>query len=136
MTVIDSSAAIDYLLDSGVSEQVAAVLDESPAPSAPDVMVFEVFAVLRRHELRGAIASEHAVSALLDLEDLPIEWFASMQLRDRAWSLRANLSPADALFAALAAELGERLVTKDAALAAAASRFAGVEVQHLRDPSP
>jgi predicted nucleic acid-binding protein len=59
-----------------------------------------------------------------------------MRLRDRAWSLRANLSPADALFAALAAELGERLVTKDAALAAAASRFAGVEVQHLRDPSP
>ncbi len=134
MTVIDSSAVIDYLLGEGVVDQVAAVLQESPAPSAPDVMVFEVLAVLRRHALRGAIAEHRAAAALLDFGELPIEWFASMPLRQHAWSLRANLGPADALFVALAALLGEPLLTKDAGLAQAASRFAGVEARHLGAP--
>ncbi len=131
MTVIDTSAAVDYLLGTGVCERVAEVLIESPSPSAPDVMVFEVFSVLRRHAQRGTTTPDRARAALDDLGEMSVAWFSSMLLRERAWSLRENLAPGDALFAALAAELDEPLVTKDAAMAAAASRHAGVGVQLL-----
>ena len=134
MSVLDTSAAVDYLLDIGVGERVGRLLVERPGPSAPDVMVFEVLAVLRRLALHGAIAGERAEDALRDLEAMPIDWFPIMPLRLRAFEMRANLGPADALFVALAESLGERLVTKDAALAAAAT-VRGVDVEHLRTVS-
>lgn len=130
MSVLDTSATVDYLLGTGVSERVASLLAESPAPAAPDVMVVEVLAVLRRQALQGVLAAGRAAVALRDLEDMPIDWFPSMPLRSRAFELRANLGPADALFVALAESLDERLVTKDAGLAAAAA-LGGIEVQHL-----
>jgi predicted nucleic acid-binding protein len=135
VSVLDTSAAVDYLLGRGAAREVSVLLREPGGVAAPDVMVFEVLAVLRRHALRGAIDDRRAGEALADLEAMPVEWFRSMTLRERAWALRANMAPADALFVALADVLGERLVTKDAALAANAARSAGVEVQHLSDPS-
>jgi predicted nucleic acid-binding protein len=134
VAVLDTSAAIDYLLDEGVCDEVATALEHVPGPTAPDVMVFEVLAVLRRHTLRGGIDEQRAAAALRDLEDMPIEWFSSMSLRERAWELRDNVGPADALFVALAEQLGERLLTKDAGLAAAVERLGHVEVHHLPDP--
>lgn len=122
MTVIDTSAVVDFLLGTGVAERVQTLMADGGELAAPDVLTFEVLAVLRRETHRGALPEDRAGSAIEDLGDLPIELFASMPLRERAWGLRRNLTAADALFVALAEQLGEPLATKDRALIAAAGK--------------
>jgi predicted nucleic acid-binding protein len=99
--------------------------------AAPDLLVFEVLAVLRRATHRGTVAQNRASRAVEDLEDLPIELFPSLPLRNRAWALRRNLTAADALFAALAEQLDEPLATKDKALAGEIAKHATLSVLEL-----
>lgn len=128
MTVLDTSAVLDLLLADGSADEVRRLLTAQGPAAAPDVLVFEVLAVLRRRVLRGEMTSQRARGALVDLGDLAIELFPGMALRDRAFELRDNFTAADALFAALAERLGEPLATKDAGLAAAVLRHTDVEV--------
>jgi predicted nucleic acid-binding protein len=130
VTVLDTSAVVDVLLGSGAARQATALLDAGPA-AAPDVMTFEVLAVLRRLALRGDAREDRLAGAVADLGDLAIDLYPSLPLRRRAWDLRHNATVADALFVALAESLGEPLATKDAGLAAVAERFADVEVLRL-----
>ncbi len=128
MTVVDSSVLVDLLRRDGVWRQ-ARELFETPAPNAaPDIVVFEVMAALRRDVLRESLSDSRAAGALEDLGDLRIGLFPSMPLRGRAWELRHNLTAADALFTALAERLGEPLATKDRRLAAAAREHTDIEV--------
>lgn len=131
MTVLDTSAVVDYLLGSGAAKQVRELLVQGGQAAAPDVLVFEVLAVLRRQVQRGGLSAERAAGAISDLGDLPIELFPALALRARAWELRDNLTIGDALFAALAEQLGEPLATKDTGLAAAARQQTGVTVLEL-----
>jgi predicted nucleic acid-binding protein len=126
VSVLDTSAAIDFLLGGDTAGAISAELNKGPA-AAPDLLVFEVLAVLRRGVLRGALGADRARVALADLGDIAVELFPTLSLRERAWELRENLTAADALFVALAERLGEPLLTRDQALAAAAGRHAGVE---------
>ena len=128
MTVLDTSAAIDFLLGDGVAGEVGALLEREGVLAAPDLLVFEVLAVLRREVGRGELAGARADGAVEDIGDLPVDLFPGLPLRARAWELRQNLTVADAIFAALAERLGEPLVTKDRGLAAAARAHAGIEV--------
>lgn len=128
MTVLDTSAAVDFLLGAGVAKRVEALMASEGELAAPDLIVFEVLAVLRRATLRGELAEERAAGAVEDLADLPVQLFPSTPLRKRAWALRRNLTAADALFVALAEHLDEPLATKDTALAAAAAKHATIEV--------
>jgi predicted nucleic acid-binding protein len=130
VTVLDTSVAIDYLLGSGVSDQVEALLSRGVA-TAPDLLVFEVLAVLRRAVGRRELTHARAGAALDDLGDMAVDLFPTLSLRSRAWELRRNMTAADALFVALAEALGEPLATKDRALANAASRHTAVEVLAL-----
>jgi len=120
VTVLDTSGAIDYLLGDGAAGEVAELLEEAPGGAAPDLIVFEVLAVLRRDVSRGELSADRAAAAVDDLGDAALEMFPTLALRDRAWDLRANMTAADALFVALAERLDEPLATKDAGLAAAA----------------
>ncbi|HTE62332.1 MAG TPA: type II toxin-antitoxin system VapC family toxin [Solirubrobacteraceae bacterium] len=131
MTVIDTSAVVDFLLGVGVMGRVQQLMEQEGELAAPDLLVFETLAVIRRQSLRGSIAGDRASGAVDDLGDLPVELFPSLPLRRRAWELRSNLTAADALFVALAERLGEPLATKDAALAAAASEHAAIDVLSL-----
>lgn len=131
MTVLDTSAAVDYLLGSGVADRVQSLFASEGQLAAPDLLVFETIAVLRRHAQRGALTAARAAAAIGDLGDLPIELFPSLPLRGRAWELRANLTAADALFVALAECLQEPLATRDAALAGEASKHASLTVLSL-----
>jgi predicted nucleic acid-binding protein len=131
VTVLDTSVVFDFLLGVGVADQVEALLSEEGELAAPDLLVFETVAVLRREALRGSVSEQRAGEAVEDLADLPVELFPSMALRTRAWALRENLTAADALFLALAEQLDEPLVTKDGALARAASRHSTATVKHL-----
>jgi predicted nucleic acid-binding protein len=128
VTVIDTSGVIDFLLGTGVAEQVETLMTGEGELAAPDLLTFEVLAVLRRETLRGTIAESRAASAVEDLGDLPIELFPSLPLRRRAWELRRNLTAADALFVALAEQLEEPLATKDGALIAEVAKHASLTV--------
>lgn len=131
MTVIDTSGVVDFLLGTGAAREVESIMSHEGELAAPDLLVFEVLAVLRRENLRGRLTASRATGAVADLGDVPIELVASLPLRDRAWALRRNLTMADALFVALAEQLGEPLATKDSALAAAALRHTSVPIVPL-----
>ena len=131
MTVLDTSGAIDYLLGDGVAAEVEALLERDGAAAAPDLIVFEVLAVLRRDVQRKELSADRAAAAIADLGDLALDLFPTLALRHRAWELRENMSSADALFVALAELLDESLATKDRGLAAAAESHANVAVTRL-----
>lgn len=95
------------------------------------MLVFEVLAVLRRDVRRHVLGPERARGAIDDLGDLAVEVFSTLPLRRRAWELRETLTAADALFVALAEDLGEPLATRDRALASAARDHARVETLEL-----
>jgi predicted nucleic acid-binding protein len=118
VTVIDTSGVVDFLLGVGVAGHVEKLMEDEGELAAPDLLAFEVLAVLRREAHRGSIADDRAAAAVDDLSDLPIELFPTMPLRQRAWTLRRNLTAADALFVALAEQLDEPFATKDGALVA------------------
>ena len=128
MTVLDSSAAIDYLLADDAATQVAELLTAAGPAAAPDLLVFEVLAVLRREVARGGLSQERAEGAVDDLGDLAVELFPTLPLRDRASELRHNLTVGDALFVALAEWLDEPLATKDRRLATAAREHSRAEI--------
>jgi predicted nucleic acid-binding protein len=121
VTVLDTSALVEYLLGGDGAPAVEAVLDAEGELAGPDLLIFEAIAVLRRLRLRGQISERRARGAVDDLVDVPLELFASLPLRERAWELKDNLSTADALFVALAERLDEPLLTLDAPLVAAGS---------------
>lgn len=126
MTVLDTSGAVDYLLGSGAAAEVEALLTREGTLAAPDLLVFEVLAVLRRMAARGEVPEARARGAVDDLGDVAVELFPMLELRPRVWELRRNITAADALFVALAEALGEPLATKDRGLADAAARHVGV----------
>jgi predicted nucleic acid-binding protein len=121
VTVLDTGVLIEYLLDQPTAPSVEALFDEEGELTAPDIVVFEAVAVLRRLALRRDLSEPMARGALADMADVPIELFPSLALRNRAWELKANLGAADGLFVALAERLNEPLLTKDSGLAAGAS---------------
>lgn len=131
MTVIDASAIVDLLLppDAARRELLISELPEPAVPwLAPDILMFEVFAVLRRHLRRGAISTAAATRGLQRLPRLPIQLIPTASLLGPAWTLRDNFSAADSLYTALALRAAEPLVTTDLRLARAAVA-AGVEVR-------
>lgn len=132
MTVLDTSAVVDFLLGSGVAADVEALMHREGELAAPDLLVFETLAVLRREVFRANVPEHRAAAAVEDLGDLPIELFPALPARRRVWALRHNLTAADATFVALAEQLGEPLATKDVALAEQAEARAGLWVLRLR----
>jgi predicted nucleic acid-binding protein len=128
VTVLDTSAAVDYLLEIGAAGDVDRLIAREGELVAPDVLVFEVLAALRRGALRGDLDEQRAWGAVDDLGDVPLQLMPSLPLRQRAWELRRNLTVADGLFVALAEALNEPLATKDRSLAAAAAVQTDLEV--------
>jgi predicted nucleic acid-binding protein len=128
VTVLDTSAVIDYLLGSGVAARVDTLLSDPVGAAAPELIVFEVVAVLRREIARGGLPEARAATAVDTLGNLALELFPMLPLRRRAFELRHNLTAGDALFVALAEALGEPLATKDRGLARAAAEHSAAEV--------
>ncbi len=129
MTVIDTGGVLEFLLGWGSAGDVERVLTREGELHAPDVIVFELLAALRRQVQRSLLDRERAESALADLEDLQMRLYPSLALRFRAWELRENLAAADGLFVALAEQLREPLATTDRALARACASLDGIETE-------
>lgn len=129
MIVVDASALLEFLLQTSLGVRIEARLfrddDELHAPHLVDV---EVVQGLRRLARTREVSAIRAREAVEDLSDLDLHRHDHLDLLDRVWALRENLSAYDALYIALAEALGATLVTCDAPLAKTPGHRARIEV--------
>jgi predicted nucleic acid-binding protein len=132
MLIVDASAAAELLLGRPAGESVARHLREHAFDlHAPHLLDLEVLSVLRRLVAARELPLARAEEAIEDLLDLPLERYGQHELIPRVWELRANFSPYDAAYVALAdviADDGASLLTADARLARAVAAHTGVRV--------
>lgn len=119
MIVLDSSAAVDYLLERNPeAEWVRERLrDARWRIRVPHLFDVEIASVLRRHVLARELRGEDALARLRLVAQLPARRFPHVQLLDRVWELHPTVTAADACFVALAEALDVPLVTTDRRLA-------------------
>jgi predicted nucleic acid-binding protein len=127
--VLDASAAVEWLL---VRDAATAVADRFTDPDvtvhAPSLLGVEVAAALRGLVLARHTTAARASVALTDLASAGIALHDPTPLLPRAWELRGNLTPYDAVYVALAEVLDAVLVTTDARIARAPGLRAAVDV--------
>ena len=129
MIVLDASAAVEWLLARPDAPAVATrINDPDVALHAPSLLGVEVAAALRGLVRGGHASPERAVTALEDLAAAGIALHDPSPLLPRAWELRDNLTPYDAVYVALAEVLDATLVTADARIARAPGLHAPVDV--------
>ena len=130
MIVVDSSAAVEWLLGLPLADAVADRIVSADALHAPALLDIEVAHVLRRYAAAGEIADRAAERALQALADLDVVRYTHELLLPLVWTLRHNLTAYDAAFVALAAVLEAPLVTLDERIARAPwPRLAGRRVE-------
>jgi predicted nucleic acid-binding protein len=127
--VLDSSAAVHYLVGGREGEWVAEELQAAGEAQAPHVLDVEVVAALRTLASHGSVSPDLAREAIDDLEHMNVVRYPHVPLLPLMWALRENLSAADACFVALAEALASPLVTTDLRLA----RAPGLEIE-VRTP--
>lgn len=129
MIVIDASAVLDLVFN---RHSAAIVRERLLAPReiacAPHLIDAEVVQVLRRYVRTRELDAGRADTALADYLDLPIERYPHELFLPRVWEMKANFTAYDALYVALAEALEAPLLTSDAALGRAASKFVEVVV--------
>jgi predicted nucleic acid-binding protein len=116
--VVDSSVLVDLVVQTERAPAVAQAVGTTDMV-APDVINPEVLSILRRLERTGELAPRRAVQAVDDLMDAPVRRFSTRPLLAEAWTLRANVSAADACYVVLARILRCPLVTADRKLSRA-----------------
>jgi len=127
--VVDASAAVEYLLQTGLGLRVAGMLHGATL-LAPELLDAEVLAVVRREVLAQRLRVERGAEAVADLRAWGVERVAHRELLDAAWALRGHVSAYDALYVAAAHTRGGALVTADGPLARAPAL--GVAVHNVR----
>ncbi|HSL57584.1 MAG TPA: type II toxin-antitoxin system VapC family toxin [Acidimicrobiales bacterium] len=129
MIVVDASVLANALADDGADGRVArARLTTGDELAAPDLVDVETIAVLRKRWLAGDLPARRFSDAIDDLEDLQLTRYPALALVHRAFELRDNVTPYDAVYVALAERLGCTLVTADQRLAAAPGLGCSVDV--------
>jgi predicted nucleic acid-binding protein len=127
--VLDASVLLDVLLRTPrAAFGETRIAAGGSRLQGPQLLDLEVLSTLRRWEIAGRLPPARARLALLRSRRLPVQLYDMRPLVDRVWSLRANLSIADAFYAALAEQLGEPLLTTDERMAHAVRRHTSVEV--------
>jgi predicted nucleic acid-binding protein len=116
--VIDASAVVELLIRSDRAPEIRRTIDGARKVLAPDHLNGETLSALRRLERRG-MSSRRAGEAVIDLEALPVKRVLTSSLLGRAWALRENVKPFDAIYVALAQSLRCPLLTADRRLAGA-----------------
>ena len=87
--------------------------------AAPDLVIVEAAAVLRKRWIAGDMTSDRLDAAIDALVKLPVQHYPTKGLIRRALELKANVTPYDGVYVALAEALSADLVTADRKLAAA-----------------
>jgi len=117
--VLDASAVVALLADSGELGDWVAQAVSGASVAAPELVLFETANILRRHQLAGRLDRSATTLAHEDLLSLPLQLWPYRHLAERVWELRDNLTVFDASYVSLAEFLGARLVTLDIKLARA-----------------
>jgi predicted nucleic acid-binding protein len=129
MIVVDASALLEFLLQTSLGARVEARLfGEEDELHAPHLLDVEIAQGLRRLVRTGEVTSGRAEEAIADLTDLDLHRHAHLDLLDRAWKLRDNISAYDAMYVALAEAIEAPIVTCDSPLAKAPGHRARIEV--------
>lgn len=129
MIVVDASALLEFLLQTSLGARVEARLfGEEDELHAPHLLDVEVAQGLRRLVRTGEVSSGRAEEAIADLTDLDLHRHAHLDLLDRAWKLRDNISAYDAMYVALAEAIEAPIITCDRPLAKAPGHRARIEV--------
>ena len=114
MTVVmDASALVAALVDSGFDGRWATSLIAREGLAGPEMLPAEVCNVLRRLELSGRLSAAEATLAYGDLQRLNLELFPFAPFAHRIWELRDNVTSYDAWYVALAEALEYPLATLD-----------------------
>jgi predicted nucleic acid-binding protein len=117
--VTDAGVWVRALLDEAPDGPVRVRLRREPYVDAPALIDLEFLSAVRGLLSRkrvSRIAAEESIERFLSA---PIDRHAHGPLAWRAWELRANLTPYDASYVALAELLGTALLTVDRRLARA-----------------
>lgn len=129
MIVVDASVLANALADgSRDGERARARLLTEDQLVAPELIDVEVASVLRRRWLAGDLDDKRLTEAIEDLAVVGMERMPMRQLIGRAIELRANVTPYDAVYVALAEMLGCPLLTADQRLALAPGLRCEVEI--------
>jgi predicted nucleic acid-binding protein len=126
--VVDTSAIVAALLGRPPLPDLGGRLAADGDLHAPHLIDVELLHALRRLLAAEAVTGDRAADARADFAELSLVRYPHVALADRAWELRNNLTPYDAVFVALAELLEAPLVTCDARLASAAGHRAQVDV--------
>lgn len=114
MIVVDASALVVAVADDGADgDRARTRMLDDPDLHVPHLVDLEVISVLRRLRSSGQMDERRAGLALQDLLELALIRHPHWPLAVRSWELRANLTPYDASYVALAEGLGCTLVTGD-----------------------
>lgn len=129
MIVVDASALLEFLLQTPLGTRIETRLfREEHELHAPHLVDVEVVQGLRRLVRTGEVSPGRADDAIADLTDLDLHRHAHLDLMDRAWKLRDNITAYDAMYVALAEALDAPIVTCDRPLASAPGHRARIEV--------
>lgn len=129
MIVLDASVLANLVGDDGPDGATArARLALAGDASIPDLADVETVAVLRKRWIAKTLTDQRFAEAVADLLALPIARFPTGPLMQRAYQLRANVTPYDASYVALAEGLACTLVTGDARLSRGAGVTCAIEV--------
>ena len=130
MIVVDSSAAVEWLLGLPLGDAVADRIVAAESVHAPALLDVEVAHVVRRYAAAGEISPRAGERALGALGEFDAVRHTHELLLPLIWRLRHNLTAYDAAFVALAAVLEAPLVTLDEHIAKAPwPRLAGRRVE-------
>jgi predicted nucleic acid-binding protein len=111
--VIDSSALVAALIDTGPLGAWAEQIVAAGSLHAPDLVFVETTNILRRLERTRKISTPQANGALEDLLQLELELFPFEPFEERVWGLRHQMTSYDAWYVAIAETLHLPLATLD-----------------------
>lgn len=127
--VVDSSAAIEYLLRTPVGTVLADTFEERSL-AAPELFDAEIVSTMRRFVAHGVIPATRAETLLDNLAAFPIERVSHRFLLRTAWHFRHSVTAYDAMYVAVAATRHAPLITVDGRLSRAPNL--GIAVHHVQ----
>ncbi len=128
MKVVDASVLVEFLIGGEHHAAAKLVVTSGQWLWAPMLIDAEVGQTLRRKVRASEISTTVAQDAFDRLPSLRLQRIPSDALVERAWQLRENVTFYDALYVALAEELGVPLLTCDRHLARAPGMAGTVEL--------
>lgn len=127
--MVDASLLVEALTDDGpVGDRTHAVLAADTHWLAPEHLPVEVTSAVRGRLLGGKLTVDRADRAVSTLRRLTLDFSPWSAIADRVWELRANLTPYDASYVALAEMWDCPLVTTDRKLENCVVRRCRVEL--------